>query len=174
MRKRYTSDLTHNEFKRLESLLPAPKRLGRPRSVNMYDIICAIFYVLQNGCVWRNLPHDFPAWQTVYTYFRNFQKDGIWAAINRFLVRRTRKHAGREAEPSAAIIDSQSVRCAPQKGSRGIDAGKKINGRKRHIAVDTMGLLLVVCVTAASVQDREGAKNLLQKAQQRFASLLHI
>lgn len=140
----------------------------------MYEVLCAILYVLQNGCAWRNLPHDFPAWQTISGYFRQFQRDGTWEAVNRFLLRRTRKKAGRNPEPSAGIIDAQSVRCAPQAGIRGVDAGKKTNGRKRHIVVDTLGLLLVVFVTAGSVQDRAAAPILLGILAKRFPQLKHI
>lgn len=140
----------------------------------MYEILCAIFYVLHNGCAWRNLPHDFPAWQTVYTYFVALQRHGSWAAINHFLVRRTRKQAGKPPEPSAVIIDAQTVRCGPQAGPRGIDAGKRINGRKRHVAVDSMGLLLVVRVTAANIQDRSGGFPLLEQTYNRFPRIRHV
>ena len=169
--KRYTSDLTRKQFKRIERYLPACKAGGRPRTVDMYEIMCAIMYVLVNGCAWRNLPHDFPAWETVYGYFRRFQQEGVWEAINRVLLRKTRQHEGRSPEPSAGIIDAQTVRCTPQAGERGVDAGKSTNGRKRHIAVDTLGLLLMVIVTAASVQDRDGGKLLLQRLKLRFWSL---
>lgn len=172
MRKqRYSSDLTRKQFKRLEPYLPACKTGGRPRRVDMYEIMCAMCYVLQNGCAWRNLPHDFPAWETVYGYFRRFQNEGLWEAINRVLLRKTRHLEGRQPEPSAGIIDAQTVRCSPQAGVRGVDAGKSTYGRKRHIAVDTLGLLLMVIVTAASVQDREGGKLLLQRLKLRFRSL---
>lgn len=127
--------------------------------------------MLQNACVWRDLPHDLPPWQTVYAYFRRFQSDGTWAAINRKLVRETRKAAGREAEPSAAILDAQTLRTTPQGGIRGVDAGKQTNGRKRHILVDSLGLLLLVMVTAASLQDRDGGRLLLNKARLRFPRL---
>ena len=173
-RQRYTSDLTRKQFKRIEALLPAGKAGGRPRKVEMYEVVCAILYVLQNGCTWRNLPHDFPAWQTVYGYFRRFQRDGTWEAVNRFLLRRTRKKAGRNPEPSAGIIDAQTVRCAPQAGLRGVDAGKKTNGRKRHIVVDTLGLLLAVFVTAGSMQDRVGAPILLSILAKRFPRLKYL
>ncbi|GAA5515049.1 IS5 family transposase ISAcma5 [Deinococcus carri] len=173
-RRRYTSDLTRQQFKRIKALLPACKAGGRPRKVEMYEVVCAILYVLQKGCTWRNLPHDFPAWQTVYGYFRQFQQDGTWEAVNRFLLRRTRKKAGSNPEPSAGILDAQTVRCTPQAGLRGVDAGKKTNGRKRHIVVDTLGLLLVVFVTAGSVQNRVGAPILLSILAKRFPRLIRI
>ena len=170
-RKAYSSDLTRKQFKRLLPLLPAALPGGRPRSVDSHEILNAILYVLRNGCVWRDLPHDLPPWQTAYAYKRRFERDGSWPAINRILLRQTRKAAGRDPEPSAAIVDSQSVRCSPQPGVRGVDAGKKINGRKRHVLVDTLGLLLLVVVTAASVQDRDGARLVFEKARTRFPRL---
>jgi len=170
-RKAYSSDLTKKQYKRLEALIPPAKLGGAPRTVEMYEILCGIMYVLRNACVWRDLPHDLPPWQTVYAYFRRFQKDGSWPAINRKLVREVRKAAGREPEPSAAIMDAQSVRTTPQGGIRGVDAGKQTHGRKRHVLVDSLGLLLLVLVTAASVQDRDGGKLLLNKARLRFPRL---
>ena len=110
--------------------------------------------------MWRLLPHDLPPWKTVYDYFRTWSHDGTWEQIMTTLRERVRTKAGREAEPSAGSIDSQSVKTTESGGERGVDGGKHINGRKRHIVVDTMGLLLAVVVTAASVQDRDGAKRL--------------
>jgi putative transposase len=170
-RKAYTSDLTQKQFTRLEHLIPKALPGGAPRTVNMFEIINAILYVLRNGCVWRDLPHDFPKWQTVYSYFRRFQKDEFWAALNRKLVRDTRKAIGRNPEPSAAITDSQTVRCTPQAGIRGVDAGKKTNGRKRHVLVDSLGLMLLVLVTHGAIQDRDGAKLVFDKARLRFPGL---
>ena len=173
-RKAYSHDLTRKQYKRLAPLLPRAKPGGRPRSVDLYEILCAIMYVLRNGCVWRDLPHDFPCWQTVYAYFRRFERDGTWAAINRTLVREVRKSAGRNPEPSAGSVDSQTVRCTPQAGERGVDAGKKTNGRKRHVLVDTLGLLLLILVTVGSVQDRDGGRILLERAKVRFPRLNHL
>ncbi|PNY79215.1 hypothetical protein CVO96_20070 [Deinococcus koreensis] len=110
--RRYTSDLTRGQFKCLEPLLLAGKAGGRPRSVKMYEVLCAILCVLHNGCARRNVPHGFPAWETVSGYFRRFEADGTWEAVNRFFVRRTRQRAGRDPEPSAGSIDSQTVRWA--------------------------------------------------------------
>ena len=165
--RRYPSDTTDAQWALVDPLLPDPMWLGPQggrREVHCRrTIVDAIFYVVDNGIKWRALPADFPPWSMVYNYFAPWEKAGVTVAVLDGLRDRARLREGRTATPSAAIIDSASVKAAETVGtdSRGYDAGKKINGRKRHIAVDTIGLLLCVLVTAASTQDRDGAKPLL-------------
>jgi len=163
-RKPYPSDLSDAEWLILKPLIPPAKRGGRIRRVNMREIVDAIYYVLRSGCAWRMLPHDFPPWQTVYGYFNIWRREGVWETMNDALRECVRQEAGREIEPSAAIIDSQSVETTEVKGEREYDSNKKVKGRKRHIVVDVMGLLLAVVVHEASIQERAGAKLLLQRA----------
>jgi len=161
----YPSDLTDAQWQIIAAHLPAdlPGRRGRPRIWPRRRIIEAILYLDRTGCAWRYLPTDFPPWQTVYGYFAAWRDDGTLARLHDTLRELVRAAAGRNPEPTAAVIDSQSVRAADTvpKASRGWDNAKKVNGRKRHIAVDTMGLILAVVITAASVQDRDGARPLL-------------
>jgi transposase len=161
----YPSDLTDAQWQLIVTFLPAEVagRRGRPRIWPVRRIVEAILYLDRTGCAWRYLPGDFPPWQTVYGYFATWRDDGTLARLHDALRARVRAAAGRSTEPTAAVIDSQSVRAADTvpKTSRGWDNAKKVNGRKRHIAVDTAGLLLAVVITAASVQDRDGARPLL-------------
>lgn len=171
-RQAYQSDLKDQEWKWLNRYLPQPSTVGskgRPQKWPPREIVNALLYLLRTGCQWRMLPHDLPPWQTVYYHFRKWRQSGLWEKINRLLREQVRQAAGREATPSAAIVDAQSVKTTLVKGVRGFDAGKKVNGRKRHIVVDTLGLLLLVMVTTGDVQDKPGAKQLLTKLFQSVA-----
>ncbi len=169
---RYETDLTDPEWALIEPLMPEPNARGRPREWPLREIINAIFYVLRGGISWRMLPDCFPPHQTVYGWFAAFRDAGVWEALNHHLVMLDRERAGREASPSAAVIDSQSVKSSEAGGPRGYDAGKKVQGRKRHAMVDTDGRPLVLQCHAASVQDRDGAVPLLRASRRRFPFVL--
>lgn len=167
-RLRYESDVTDAEWALLARHLPPPARTGRPRSWPLREIVNAIFYILRAGCPWRLLPRDFPPWRTVYRWFATWRRSGLFEKINHALVMMDREEAGREASPSGAIIDSQSVKTTESGGPRGYDAGKKIKGRKRHAMVDTDGRGIFLQTHAASVQDRDGAIPLLKASRRPF------
>ncbi|MCA9995796.1 MAG: IS5 family transposase [Anaerolineales bacterium] len=171
-RQAYQSDLKDQEWKWLKKFLPAPSTKGtrgRPQEWSLREIVNALLYLLRTGCQWRMLPHDLPTWQTVYYHHRKWRSNKTWEKVNRLLSQEVRQQAGRETTPSAAIVDAQSVKTTLVKGKRGYDAGKKVNGRKRHLIVDTMGLVLLVLVTAANVQDKAGGKLLLTRLQEQVA-----
>jgi putative transposase len=172
--KRYPSDLTRTQWKRLKRLLPEAKPGGRPRSVDLQEVINGILYILRGGCSWRMMPKDLPPWSTCYDYFRKWRNAGTWRRLNDTLRDQVRRKAKRKASPSMAIIDSQSVKTTEQGGPRGKDAFKKVNGRKRHLLVDTLGLILSVVVHSAGIQDRDGARSVLEKIKGCFPRLTKI
>lgn len=165
----YASDVTDREWTLIAQHLPEARPGGRPRSVCLRRVVNAVFYLLQAGCQWRMLPRDFPPRSTVYGYFRAWISGGVWAHVHDVLYRRTRDLEGREESPSAAIIDSQSVKTsADAREMVGFDAGKRIKGRKRHLVTDMLGLMLRVEVHSAGVQDRDGAALALERITRRF------
>lgn len=168
----YASDVTDREWALIAPFLPAAREGGRPRTTCLRRVVNAIFYLLQAGCQWRMLPRDFPPRSTVYGYFRAWIEAGVWSHLHDVLYRRTRELEGRDESPTAAIIDSQSVKTgACARDTIGFDAGKRVKGRKRHLITDTLGLMLRIEVHSAGVQDRDGAALVLDRITRRFPFL---
>lgn len=171
---RYASDLTDAEWALIARKMPGRRRLGRPRQVDLREVVQAIFYILSTGCQWRALPREFPPYSTVQGYFYAWRDTGRWHRIVKALVRQARRKLGRKPTPTAAVIDSQSASTTQAGGPRGFDPGKRVHGRKRHIVTDTNGLLLAVHVHPANVQDVHGAVPLLERVRTCFPKLRHV
>ena len=178
MKTSYRTNLTDEQWEIMQTLIPEAKSGGRPRTVDMREVINGIFYILVAGCAWSLLPHDFPKWKTVYHYFRQWRIDGNWERIHEQLRKWVRAIEDRHPSPSAAVLDSQSIKTATMIHTEvGYDCAKQIKGRKRHLLVDTLGLLMVVVVTAANLPERAGAKLVfaqVKKERSKFWRLVKI
>jgi len=180
MRNPYQSDITQEQFEKIRPLLESAKKRTKPRIIDLYEVFCAILYILKTGSQWRMLPHDFPIWQSVYSYFRQWKKketetsDSLLETILNQLVVEDRLSEGREEETSFLLLDSQSVKNTDTAENKGYDAGKKVSGIKRHIAVDTGGRPHMIYITTADTTDREGAIEGIKNSSSFFANVVNV
>lgn len=173
-RAAYPTDLTDAQWAYLVELVPDQRPIGRPVKYARREVLNALLYITHTGCQWRALPHDFPPWPVVRYYFDHWTTDGTLERVHTALREQVRRKAGRDPQPSAGVLDSQSVKVGHQPGVRGYDGGKHVTGRKRHLLVDTLGLLLLVVVTAANISDSAGAHVLLDPAVRQFTRLRRV
>lgn len=173
-RRTYPTDLTDKQWELLEPLIPDAKPGGRPREVDIREVVNALLYLNRTGCQWEFLPHEFPPSGTVYWYFKQWRDDGTWEAIHDALREQVRRAQGRQPSPSAGVLDSQSVKTTEVGGARGFDAAKNVKGRKRHVLVDTLGLLWALLVTPADIQDYDGGWMVLESLAGRCVRLEKI